>query len=280
MSNPKEIITEKFLTALQAGTIPWQRPWNCNSTPKNLVTKRPYTGINNLILSIFGNGEYYLTFRQIASLGGYPKKGSRAYHICFYKTLKDEESDKNYRMLRYYNVFSALDVEGITIPTAPAGALDFVPHNRAEELLASGEERLSSPITYGSDRAFYTPASHTITLPSRTSFVSIEEFYCCAFHEIGHSLKEPEEKYEPSPYSYEELCAEIFACFILNDCNLLSESCFRNSQGYVQGWAKKLESDPGLLIKAASHASKRFEKLIPANSEAVRPESDPEIALI
>lgn len=33
-----EIITDRILSALDAGTIPWRKPWTCGGAPRNLVT--------------------------------------------------------------------------------------------------------------------------------------------------------------------------------------------------------------------------------------------------
>jgi antirestriction protein ArdC len=255
---PKEILTQGFIEALASGEIPWRKPWHSRSF-KNLISKKSYRGFNVLVLGLFGQGEYYLTFNQIQQLSGKLTKGTRAIRIAFYKTLRDEDNDKNFAMLRYYNVFPAVRVEGIEIP--PSAELDFVPHDRAEQLVLDGESLLSAPITYGSHRAAYTPALHTIELPHKENFRSIEEYYATAFHEIGHSLCEADQRHPVEPYSFEELCAEIFSCFALNECGLLSTSCFTNSKAYVQGWAKKLQSEPGLILKAASHAARRFDKL-------------------
>ena len=260
MPTTQQIITEKFTAALAAGDIPWRKPW-VSRAPKNLITRKPYRGINSLILGLFGSGEYYLTFHQAHQLGGHIKKGSKSLQICYYKNIKDEDNDRNYRLLRYYNVFPALCAEGIgELPAAPQ-ELQFVPQERAESLLVYGESLLASPVVYGSHRAAYSPSTHTIEMPERSAFVSISEFYGTAFHELGHSLCEPDQRAEVEPYSFEELCAEIFSCFVLSDCTLLSEDTFTNSQAYVQGWAKKLQSNPELLLKAAFHASKRYDKL-------------------
>jgi antirestriction protein ArdC len=57
-----EIITERFIEQLKKGTAPWQKPW---TGVQNIVPKKPYRGINSLIL---GGSEfqspYWLTFKQ------------------------------------------------------------------------------------------------------------------------------------------------------------------------------------------------------------------------
>jgi antirestriction protein ArdC len=44
-------ITAKVIEALESGVENWQKPWRA-SAPINAVTKRPYHGINVLLLGI------------------------------------------------------------------------------------------------------------------------------------------------------------------------------------------------------------------------------------
>jgi len=40
-------VTERIVAALEAGTIPWEKPWDGGATvPANLVSKKPYRGVN------------------------------------------------------------------------------------------------------------------------------------------------------------------------------------------------------------------------------------------
>ena len=54
-----EIITDQILEKLETGKIPWQKPWKGGKAgvPKNLVSKKPYRGINIFLLGMqcYGN---------------------------------------------------------------------------------------------------------------------------------------------------------------------------------------------------------------------------------
>ncbi len=41
-----QIVTDKIVAMLEAGVVPWRRPWTSGGLPRNLVTKKPYRGIN------------------------------------------------------------------------------------------------------------------------------------------------------------------------------------------------------------------------------------------
>jgi antirestriction protein ArdC len=47
-------VTDQLITALEAGTPPWVKPWSqiAEPIPCNALTLRPYRGINLLILSM------------------------------------------------------------------------------------------------------------------------------------------------------------------------------------------------------------------------------------
>jgi antirestriction protein ArdC len=86
-----ERITGQIIALLEQGTVPWHKTWKASmSMPRNLVTKRPYRGINVLLL-LCGSYEspYWLTCRQANMLGGTIRKGEKACPVVFWKRLKD-----------------------------------------------------------------------------------------------------------------------------------------------------------------------------------------------
>jgi hypothetical protein len=51
----EEIISDRIVKLLEAGTVPWHKPWanretGDNGMPRNAVSKRQYRGINVFIL--------------------------------------------------------------------------------------------------------------------------------------------------------------------------------------------------------------------------------------
>ena len=84
-----EIITDRILSLLEEGTIPWQKPWNRTGNvdfdwPKNLACNRPYSGINVFLLSCAGFGSpYWLTYKQAGAMGGNIKQGEKGFPVIF-----------------------------------------------------------------------------------------------------------------------------------------------------------------------------------------------------
>ena len=48
------IITERIIEKLEAGTIPWHKPWRSIGAPRNLVSKKLYRGVNVWLLTVQG----------------------------------------------------------------------------------------------------------------------------------------------------------------------------------------------------------------------------------
>ena len=114
------------------------------------------------------------------------------------------------------------------------------------------------------DRAFYRPIDDSITLPRREQFREGAEYYSTAMHESTHSTGHSSRldrfsnagqfNFGSDAYSREELVAEIGAAALCSLLGLETESSFRNSTAYCQGWAAKIKSEPDLILKAAQKA--------------------------
>src|SRR5687768_9248214 len=87
MSDVYQLVTEKITAALEAGTVPWQKPWSTLGPPRNLVSRRPYRGVNLLLLSLGStyNSPWWLTFKQAKDRGGHVKQGEKASLVTFWK---------------------------------------------------------------------------------------------------------------------------------------------------------------------------------------------------
>jgi antirestriction protein ArdC len=73
------IVTDKIINLLEQGVVPWRRPWTVGGLPRNVVSKKPYRGINHFLLSASKYVQpYWLTIRQANELGGHVRKARRA----------------------------------------------------------------------------------------------------------------------------------------------------------------------------------------------------------
>src|SRR6202795_3196348 len=100
-----EIVTEKIINLLEQGTVPWRRPWTSSGLPRNLVSKKPYRGVNFFLLSASKYvSPFWLTMHQANELGGHVRKGEESTAVVFWKIedlkqrtddLANDESEAN-----------------------------------------------------------------------------------------------------------------------------------------------------------------------------------------
>jgi len=53
------IVTDQIVTTLEKAIIPWRMPWTEGIMPTNLISKRPYKGINLWLLTMLHYGQNY-----------------------------------------------------------------------------------------------------------------------------------------------------------------------------------------------------------------------------
>jgi antirestriction protein ArdC len=219
--NAYDVINSRIMELLEKGTVPWRKGWNISSSmPRSLNTKKEYRGINAFLL---GCQEYsqpwWLTYNKINERGGFVKKGMKASPIVFWKWIENDDPDDKQKvpLLRYYNVFNVEQTEGVTYPELETAINTFTPIETAEQIIHSMPNR--PLIQHMGNRAYYQPASDTVTLPPQAAFQSPEVYYCTAFHELTHSTMAENRlnrkatiqvhKFGDEDYSKEELVAEM-----------------------------------------------------------------------
>jgi len=261
-----EIITSQILAELEKGEVPWRKPW-CTLPPANLITKKPYRGINVFLLAVRGYGSpYWLTFNQARQLGGNVRKGEHGAKIVFWKSFTHEtETDdgemeeRKSAVLRYYTIFNLEQTEGLKALLTPPFA---APIESAESLVKG----MPNPPAFEQDaQAAYISSRDVVTMPSRSAFHSQAEYYSTLFHELTHSTGHAKrlaregfdnpQKFGSESYSREELIAEMGSAMLCGVAGL-AQSTLDNSAAYLRGWINKLRGDSRLVISAASAAQK------------------------
>lgn len=271
------IITDRIIGELQKGNIPWEKPWNSpEDSPKNLISKKDYRGINSLLLASQDyTSPYWLTFKQANDLGGHVKKGEKSMPVVYWnwrevkktKTNGDgeeEEKVEKIAFLRYYSVFNLgqCELPSDKIPSAPEKR-EINSIEKAEQIVEEMPDRPEIK-TVARDRACYVPTLDIVELPEKSSFKNAEFYYDTLFHELVHSTgheKRLDRKnnvknaFGSSEYSKEELVAEIGAAFLCGQASI-AERVLKNDVAYIQSWLGKLKDDPKLIIHAAAQAQK------------------------
>ena len=269
-----QIITDRIIAALEAGTVPWRKPWNGGGSPRNLASGKEYRGINWFLLSAAGySSPYWLTFKQAIDKGGNVKKGEKGMPVTYWNFLESKtETDskgnpKKIGFLKYFTAFNLCQCEGIEVPAIEEGdKIEFAPEDAAEIIIA----RPGAKIEHGSGKACYSPSLDLIRMPARESFHSVPDYYGTAFHELvhwtGHSSRlnrglDQIAAFGDAVYSKEELVAEMGAAFLCAESGLFHHT-EEQSAAYVAGWLKALRGDSRLVIQAASAAGKAADLIL------------------
>lgn len=271
--NVYQIVTDRIITMLEHGTIPWRRPWRTvRDMAYSRTTGRPYSLLNQLLLDKPGE---YLTFKQVQAAGGRIRKGEKAKIVVFWRLLtvngedadpEDDDGAERVPLLRYYNVFHIDQCEGIERKWKDEPLREyFSPVERAEEVAAGYLQRSGCKLNIDRrNESFYRPSADTIFLPLREQFESDADYYAVLFHEMGHSTGHESrlnrlaknQGFGSEAYSKEELVAELTAACMMNHLGLETPDTVDQNAAYIQSWITRLKNDNRLIVSASSRAEK------------------------
>ena len=255
-----QAITERFIEQLKRGTVPWQKPW---FAVQNIVSRKPYRGINALLLgSTDYQSPFWISFRQALDLGGHVKKGEKSTPVIYYKILEKRDEAGNLIVredgrparipfVRWANVFNLDQTEGIQAPAMTAGQSASQPLENAAAIV---ENARLCPIHHAGFAACYSPTDDVIRIPAPSTFHSQEDYYHTLYHEMMHArvtalvliarVSRSGRGLVRSGIPREELIAELGAAFLSNEAGILDSVRFENSAAYLASWTQKLENDP------------------------------------
>lgn len=273
------LVTEKLIARLEAGVVPWHKPWTVsgNGMPRNMKSLKPYRGINSILLAGLYASPFWLTYRQAEEMGGNVKKGEKASLVVYWnwidvedkKAKKGEETTgRKIPFLRYYHVFNVEQCEGLEEKVAAAKTkcgLDET--KRAFSVIEEAKAIVETmpncpPINHGRGRAAYSSSLDNIMMPEPEEFDSPEHYYGTLFHELVHSTGHQSRlnrdlggTFGTERYGKEELVAEMGAAFLSALCGI-TDRLLDNSAAYLANWIAALKGDAKLAVCAAQAAQK------------------------
>jgi antirestriction protein ArdC len=293
----EEIITDRIVKLLEAGTVPWHKPWanrGPDAFPRNALSKRPYRGINVFILASQSYGSpCWLTYKEAERMGGHVRRGEHGTPIIFWKWLNREVekndgtiAERHFPMLRYYTVFNAEQTEGCRLPAdaSPTPEPAFDPIEACETVYGKMPNRpklehgATTAITQGRRlEAYYSKGADTVVMPRREAFDSAEFYYSVLFHELTHSTGAAQRLNRPTlsqalrfgdtNYSKEELVPEMGAAFLAGHTGIEQVTLPTNA-AYLDSWVKALKGDARLAIQAGAAAQKAVDYILNRRAEA------------
>ncbi len=281
------VVTDKIIELLEAGTIPWRKPWTDAGVPMNLISKRPYRGINLLLLNSLGYEQnLFLTWKQLKTISASVKKGEKGIIVVFnkiieYQTEKDGETKVERKsFLRYYKVFNVAQCNNIPSAFMPVREQkDHVPLDDCKRII---EEMNNCPsIRHEDNEAYYVPAMDYINMPIISSFDSAVNYYGTLFHELIHSTGHQKRigrkevfqnpRYGTEMYSLEELVAEMGSCYLKSHTGIpIAE--LDNSVAYIHDWLEVFKGDKRFVVLAASRAQQAADYILKVTDEKEEPQ--------
>lgn len=284
-----QTVTDKMVAALEAGTVPWRKPWDSvNGRPQNM-DGRPYRGINVMLLALSGYASpFWLTFKQAKARGGSVNKGERSTMVVFWRQIKVEDKgtgeDRTIPLLRYYNVFNLDQTSDVKEPgrvTAWRNRVAGLPFEPVADAQSIVDGYPNPPaIGYGSE-AFYVPATDRITVPRPGDYARAEEFYSTLFHEMGHSTghssrlnRSIANQFGSHDYGREELVAEMTAAFLCAEAGI--EATHENSAAYLSSWIATISEDNRAVVTAAGAAQRAADHILGRSFEVEGSVTEPE----
>jgi antirestriction protein ArdC len=283
-------ITATIIAKLEAGTMPWARPWSLTAGGGRPLRHEgsTYNGINALWLwataDTYGyRSRYWMTARQARELGGEVRRDARPSFSVYASTFRKAgtpnllglSADKMIRFLRSYVVFNADEILGLPsyyhpreVPPTP-------------QLLSDRQDRIDTffnavpaKVRHGGDRAFFHPTFDYIQMPHTGSFRSADSHASIRAHEschwTGHASRLDRtfgKRFGDKAYCFEELVAELGAAMICGDLGLPTE-LHDSHASYLDGWLKVLRADKTAIFLAATKAEQAFAFLRAFSAEA------------
>ena len=294
-------ITDKIVADLEKGVRPWMRPWSATHTEGRIIKPlrhngTPYAGINVLMLWMETvlkgyKSAIWMTFRQAQELSAHVRKGEHGSLVVYANTFtkteqNDEGEDVEHEVpfLKGYTVFNVEQIEGLpehyyAKPPLRLSTVERIDH--AEAFVQS----TGAIIRHGGNMAYYTQAADRIQMPPIEAFTNAESYYATLNHELTHWTQHParldrdfgRKKWGDEGYAVEELVAELGACFVCADLDIMPKAREENA-AYIGHWLKVLKSDNRAIFTAASHAQRAAQylhSLQPKPQPTAAPEHDP-----
>ena len=250
-----EKVTNELIREMESNPQAWESGMTfIKSIPVN-IENRPYRGLNvvRLCYEQYQKGfehNKWITPRKIRFLKGSIKAGEEPSFILngdYAPFLKHRtfSSQSVYNIDQVDNLPSKLYENKCSWPIDQVG----------EKLYISAECRIIDQFRPTGKHPCYVPAKDTIYQPPKKCFDSTENYYSTLAHEMVHStlhesrLNRNRSRYE---YAYEELIAEMGACFTCSTIGIVGN--LENHASYLKSWIRALKNDNTLIFRAAKEA--------------------------
>jgi antirestriction protein ArdC len=266
-----QMVTDRFIEALERGTPPWVCPYNkgtASGLPYNMTSMKPeegqsYTGINVPLLWAAGyNDARWITMNQAK------KKGIRIIEseaknwspIVFWNFFEKEQADGSVRkipFLRYYRVYNAEQCEPDTLPaTEQCSADPTVGYERCSSIV----DKYGVKVLHGQEDPWYKVHTDLVGMPDPERFKSEDHYWAACLHEMvhstGHKRRLDRDNFGKgkASYAFEEMIAEMGSAFLCARLGIDRPEITQNHESFVAAWLDVLHDDKRAVYRAAKAA--------------------------
>ena len=281
----QKLLVQDFITMLEQGLSQdtWDAPWHRVQLqfPINAFTNQPYQGGNifNLMMMQLNRGyssNKWGTYIQWTKLGykmdGLSAKAYNQYAIRPKQRYKTEVNDDGVEEKIPYNVFDAYAVfNEDQVKRVQLNPPKIIPEDEMKSYLKKQtvdyfvrqvQHDYKIPIEHeGIAGAYYNLKTKAITIPERQHFRSDIHYLSTLWHETGHATGSKDRcnrnlnaNKHTKEYAYEELVAELFACFKSAQESIPMIARQDHAQ-YLNSWLKGLKAKPQMLWDVCKDAS-------------------------
>lgn len=266
-------VTDQIVEAIEQGVEKFKLPWRTLNafpmSPINASTRRPYSGINILVLWATADKRGYssglwATYKQWSDLGAQVRRGEKAANVVFAQIVEREAEEgkagetgtktRRFPFLREYHVFNVAQVDGYSEPHASTPAAKRIEH--ADSFFSSVDMLIEN----GMNSAFYDAVADMIYMPPFESFTDPLMYYSVLSHESIHWTgaehrlnRRASSKFGSSEYAFEELIAELGAAFLCSFLGLPTDPRTDHAP-YINNWLSALKNDKRAIFRAAARA--------------------------
>ena len=268
-----EIITGKIIDHLEQGVVPWRMVWAEGGVPTSLISKRPFRGINVLLLAALGYARnLFVTPKQLEGINSSIKPNEKLHALMFYansEATAETSGTKKNGKLSYYSVYNVGQCVGIPEDLMPPVIPVADPIVACESIVA-GITHMPAIRTIKDQEVHYDPCEDYINIPRLKNYGSPASYYAEFFHQLVHSTGHHTRlnrmglvqmsEYGCDGHTLEELIAEIVTNYLENYAGIPCP--FVPDKEYIDGWLRIFRRDRYFIFNACSLAQKAIDFIL------------------